>query len=60
MSRDLEEDEVTVVGKFERALRFVREKNNIVAKRNILHDVYSEVKALLDLDTNIEDEYYKI
>ena len=39
LSRDLEESEVVVVGKFTRALRFAKEKNNYVAQKNILYDL---------------------
>ena len=39
VSRDLEESEVIVTGKFNRALRFAKEKNNYIAQKNILYDL---------------------
>lgn len=57
LSRDLEEDEVTVVGKFERALRFAKEKDNIVAQRNIVYDLAWYYNWWLNDDTNFEKYY---
>ena len=57
LSRDLEEDEATVVGKFERALRLAKEKNNIVDKRNILYDLAWYYNWWLNDDTNFEKYY---
>ncbi len=57
LSRDLEEDEVTVVGKFERALRLAKEKNNIVDQRNILYDLAWYYNWWLNDDTNFEKYY---
>lgn len=57
LSRDLEEGEVTVVGKFERALRFAKEKDNIVAQRNIVYDLAWYYNWWLNDDTNFEKYY---
>ncbi len=57
LSRDLEEDEVIVVGKFERALRLAKEKNNIVDQRNILYDLAWYYNWWLNNDTNFEKYY---
>lgn len=57
LSRDLEDDEVTVTGKFERALRFAKEKNNIVAQREILYNLSWYYNWWLNDDTNFEKYY---
>lgn len=57
LSRDLEESEVTVLGKFERALRFAKEKNDIVDQRNILYDLAWYYNWWLNDDTNFEKYY---
>ena len=54
LSRDLEDDEVTVTGKFKRALRFAKEKNNIVAQREILYNLSWYYNWWLNDDTNFE------
>lgn len=57
LSRDLEEDEVTVVGKFNRALRMAREKNDIVDERNILYDLAWYYHWWLNDEANFEKYY---
>lgn len=57
LSRDLEDSEVTIVGKFERALRFAKEKNDIVDQRNILYDLAWYYNWWLNDDTNFEKYY---
>lgn len=57
LSRDLEDNEVTVTGKFERALRFAKEKNNIVAQREILYNLSWYYNWWLNDDTNFEKYY---
>lgn len=57
ISRDLEEDEVVVVGKFERALRFAKTKKNIVAQRKILYDLAWYYHWWLNDDINFEKYY---
>ena len=57
ISRDLEENEVTVVGKFERALRFAKMKKNIVAQREILYDLAWYYHWWLNDDINFEKYY---
>ena len=57
LSRDLEDDEVTVIGKFERALRFAKEKNNIVVQRDILYNLAWYYNWWLNDDTNFEKYY---
>ena len=57
LSRDLEDDETIVVGKFERALRFAKEKGNIVDNRNILYDLAWYYHWWLNNDTNFEKYY---
>lgn len=57
LSRDLEEEETIVVGKFERALRFAKEKGNIVDKRNILYDLAWYYHWWLNSNTNFEKYY---
>lgn len=57
LSRDLEEGETIVVGKFERALRLAEEKGNIVDKRNILYDLAWYYNWWVNSDTNFEKYY---
>lgn len=57
ISRDLEEDEVVVVGKFERALRLAKTKKNIVAQRKILYDLAWYYHWWLNDDINFEKYY---
>lgn len=57
LSRDLEESEVIIVGKFERALRFAKEKNDVVDQRNILYDLAWYYNWWLNDDTNFEKYY---
>lgn len=57
LSRDLENDETIVVGKFERALRFAEEKGNIVDKRNIIYDLAWYYNWWVNSDTNFEKYY---
>lgn len=57
LSRDLEDEETIVVGKFQRALRFAREKNNIVAQRNILYDLAWYYNWWINDDVNFEKYY---
>ena len=58
LSRDLEENEFIVVGKFERALKFAKEKNNVTDQRNILYDLAWYYNWWINDDTNFE-KYYK-
>lgn len=57
LSRDLEESEVIVLGKFQRALRFAKEKNDIVDQRNILYDLAWYYNWWINDDTNFEKYY---
>lgn len=58
LSRDLEENEVIVLGKFTRALRLAKEKNNYIAQKNILYDLAWYYHWWLNDDANFE-KYYK-
>ena len=59
LSRDFEDEETIVVGKFQRALRFAREKNNIIAERNILYDLAWYYNWWINDDVNFEEYYEK-
>lgn len=59
LSRDLEDEETIVVGKFQRALRFAREQNNIMAERNILYDLAWYYNWWINDDVNFEKYYEK-
>lgn len=58
LSRDLEENEVIVTGKFSRALRLAKEKNNSVAQKEILYDLAWYYHWWINDDINFE-KYYK-
>lgn len=58
LSRDLEESEVIVTGKFSRALRLAKEKNNYVAQKRILYDLAWYYHWWLNDGVNFE-KYYK-
>ncbi len=58
LSRDLEESEVIVAGKFTRALRLAIEKNNYVAQKNILYNLAWYYHWWLNDCVNFE-KYYK-
>ena len=58
LSRDLEESEVIVSGKFARALRFAKEKNNYVAQKNILYSLAWYYHWWLNDGVNFQ-KYYK-
>lgn len=59
LSRDLEEEEIVVVGKFERALRFSRERKNVVAERDILYNLAWYYHWWLNNEINFEEYYVK-
>ena len=59
LSRDFEDEETIVVGKFQRALRFAREKNNIIAERNILYNLAWYYNWWINDDVNFEEYYEK-
>ena len=59
ISRDLEEDETKVIGKFERALRFAEEKGNINAKKDILYNIAWYYHWWLNNDTGF-NKYYAL
>lgn len=58
LSRNLEESEIIVAGKFTRALRFAKEKNNYVAQKTILYNMAWYYHWWLNDETNFE-KYYK-
>lgn len=58
LSRDLEESEVIVSGKFNRALRLAKEKKNYVAQKKILYDLAWYYNWWINDDSNF-DKYYK-
>lgn len=58
LSRDLEESEVIVSGKFNRALRLAKEKKNYVAQKKILYDLAWYYNWWINDDGNF-DKYYK-
>lgn len=58
LSRDLEESELIVAGKFTRALRLSKEKNNYVAQKNILYKLAWYYHWWLNDGVNFE-KYYK-
>lgn len=57
LSRDLEEEQMIVLGKFQRSLGFARQKNNIVAQRNILYDLAWYYNWWINDDLNFEKYY---
>lgn len=57
ISRDLEEDESVVIGKFERAIRFAEEKGNINAKRDILYNIAWYYHWWLNNETGFQKYY---
>ena len=57
ISRDLEEDESIVIGKFERASRFAEEKENISAQRDILYNMAWYYHWWLNNDVGFEKYY---
>ena len=57
LSRDLEESEITVVGKFNRALRLAREKKDIVDERKILYNLAWYYHWWLNDEINFEKYY---
>ena len=57
ISRDLEEDESIVIGKFERASRFAEEKGNISAQRDILYNMAWYYHWWLNNDVGFEKYY---
>jgi len=59
LSRDLEEEEIVVVGKFERALRFSRERKNVVAERDILYNLAWYYHWWMNNEINFEKYYVK-
>lgn len=57
ISRDLEEDESVVVGKFERALRLAQEKGNINIQKDILYHLAWYYHWWLNSDCGFEKYY---
>ena len=57
LSRDLEESEIIVTGKFQRALRFCKEKKNKIDERNIIYDLAWYYHWWLNDDINFEKYY---
>lgn len=57
ISRDLEEDESIVVGKFERASRLAEEKGNINAQKDILYNIAWYYHWWLNNDVGFEKYY---
>ena len=57
LSRDLEESEIIVSGKFNRALGLAKEKKNYVAQKKILYDLAWYYNRWINDDDNFDKQY---